>query len=100
MSSHKDKDNEPGGEPEDMTRAALIKWVRRLKAKRLADRDEEEAEKDMEESEKERNKLADLHAETKGKPAETEVENDLPEGIAEAVESDYKSDKKTKTAKA
>lgn len=57
----------------------LRKYVRRLKAKRLSERDEEEMEKDEAEAEKERKKLADSYEEKKGKAPKQEVtDEDLP----------------------
>lgn len=64
--------------------SSLRRMVRRLRAKRLSERDPEEMEKDEEESEKERNKLADMHEEKKGAAPKLPVEDDdLPEELAD-----------------
>lgn len=70
---------------DDLPPALVRKLLRRMVAKRLSDKDPEEAEKDEEDSEKERKKLADLHKEKKGTPPKMPVEeDDLPEGMYEA----------------
>jgi hypothetical protein len=92
-----DKDTDPS----DMTRAALVRMVRKLKAKRLEERAEEDMEEDEAKAEEERVKLADMHAEKKGEAPKIAVEeDDLPEEIAEVVVSGGKEEKSAKKAKA
>lgn len=69
--------------------SSLRRMVRRLRAKRLSERDPEEMAKDEEESEKERNKLADMHEEKKGAVPKLPVEDDdLPEELGEEDDED------------
>lgn len=88
-------------DPSNLTRAALIRMVRKFKAKQLKDREAEDMEEDDERAEEERKKLADMHEETKGKAPKIPVEpDDLPEEIGEYASDDEgdKSEKKSKRA--
>lgn len=84
-----DLDNIPDSLIDDLPPALVRKLLRRMKAQRVSERDKEESDKDEEDSEKERKKLVDLHKEKKGSPPDMPVEeDDLPEGMYSADESD------------
>lgn len=77
---------------DDLPPAVVRKLLRRLKAQRVSDRDQEDADEDEKRSEKERKKLVDLHQEKKGAPPEMKAdEDDLPEGMYAADEEDEDS---------
>ena len=68
--------------------SALRRMVRRLRSKKLSERDAEDLEQEDAESEKERNKLADLHEEKKGPAPKQEVtDEDLPFELGDEEES-------------
>ena len=97
MSAEEDREDD---DPSNLTRAALIRMVRKFKAKQLKDREAEDVEEDAERAEEERTKLADMHEETKGAAPKIPVKSDdLPEELAELDdEEEEESDKKAKRA--
>jgi len=73
--------------------SVLKKMVRALKAKRLAEREADESGEYK--AEEEREKLASLHEEQKGKAPKVPVsKDDLPEGLAEDDDEDPQPKKK------
>ena len=80
---------------EELPPKVLRKMIRRLKARRLSDRDEEEEEEILAKHEKDRKELAELHEEGHGAPPEVPVEDeDLPESLSgdEEEEEDEEKD--------
>jgi hypothetical protein len=72
--------------------SSLRRMVRRLRAKRLSDRDSADIEQDEKDAESERNKLADLHEEKKGPAPKQEVsDEDLPFELGEEGEEEDSS---------
>lgn len=66
----------------DLNVHGMRKMLRAMAARSVADKDEEENEEELDDAEDEREKLADMHEETKGKgPSIPVKEEDLPGGV-------------------
>jgi hypothetical protein len=66
----------------------LRMMIRKLRAKRLSDRDPKDTEKEQEEAESEREKLSKAHEDAKGAAPKVPVmEDDLPEELSESDDS-------------
>lgn len=79
----KDDDDE-GNDPSNWTRSALVRYVRKMKAKPapVVAKEDDEDEELEDDADDEREALADLHAEKSGRPPEIPVtDEDLPEPL-------------------
>jgi hypothetical protein len=66
----------------DLNVHGMRKMLRAMAARSVADKDDEENDEELDEAEDEREKLADMHEETKGKgPSIPVKEEDLPGGV-------------------
>lgn len=80
----------------------LRMMIRKLKAKRLSERDPKDTEKEQEDAEAEREKLSKAHEDAKGAAPKVMVQDDdLPEELSESDDSaeEEADEKKKKSSK-
>jgi len=88
-----DDDEEAGLDLDDLTPAQLRKLIKKMMARGL--RKKEDDDKELEKAEEEREKLSKLREESNGKgPSPKVKEDDMPEGLRDDEEDEDEKDSK------
>lgn len=86
-------EEDAGLDLDDLTPAQLRKLIKKMMARGLSKKDDDD--KDLEKAEEEREKLSKLREESNGKGPSPDVEkDDLPEGLRDDDDGEKKSEKK------